>query len=69
MKSMKDAAVYANELSMAADKKFIVELQEKGMIQIIPDKAAFMKAVEPAVQKLARELWVPGLYEKVKAIK
>ena len=69
MKAMKDAAAYANELSMAADKKFIKELQEKGMIQIIPDKAAFMKAVEPTVQRLAKELWVPGLYEKVKAIK
>jgi TRAP-type transport system periplasmic protein len=69
MTAMKEAAVYANDLSTAADKKFIVELQEKGMIQIIPDKAAFMKAVEPAVLKLAKELWVPGLYEKVKAIK
>ena len=68
MTSMKDAAAYANDLSMAADKKFIKELQEKGMTQIIPDKAAFVKAVEPAVQRLAKELWVPGLYEKVKAI-
>jgi len=69
MTAMKDAAAYANKLSVDADTKFIKELQEKGMTQIIPDKAAFMKAVEPAVQKLAKELWVPGLYEKVKAIK
>jgi len=69
MTSMKEAAEYANELSMAADKKFIKELQEKGMTQIIPDKAAFIKAVEPTVQRLAKELWVPGLYERVKAIK
>jgi tripartite ATP-independent transporter DctP family solute receptor len=69
MSSMKDAAAYANELAMAADKKFIKELQEKGMTQIIPDKAAFVEAVEPTVQRLAKELWVPGLYEKVKAIK
>lgn len=68
VKSMKEAAAYANELAVAADKKFIIELQQKGMTQIIPDKAAFVKAVEPAVQKLAKELWVPGLYEKVKAI-
>jgi len=69
MTSMKDAAKYANELATEADKKFLKDLQEKGMTQIIPDKAAFIKAVEPTVERLAKELWVPGLYEKVKAIK
>jgi tripartite ATP-independent transporter DctP family solute receptor len=69
MTSMKDAAEYANKLAMEADKKFIEDLQKKGMTQIIPDKAAFEKAVAPTVQRLAKEMWVPGLYEKVIAIK
>ncbi len=67
--AMKEAADYANKMSMEADKKFIEELQKKGMTQVIPDKAAFMEAVKPTIERLAREMWVPGLYEKVIAIK
>jgi tripartite ATP-independent transporter DctP family solute receptor len=69
MTAMKEAAEYANKLSMEADKKFIEDLQKKGMTQIVPDKAAFVDAVKPTVQRLAKEMWVPGLYEKVIAIK
>ena len=68
MTAMKEAADYANNLAMEADTKFIKELQTKGMTQIIPDKAAFMKAVEPTVERLAKELWKPDLYERIKAI-
>ena len=66
--AMKDAADYANKLAIEADKKFIEDLQTKGMTKIIPDKAAFEKAVEPTIQRLAKELWKPGLYERIKAI-
>jgi TRAP-type transport system periplasmic protein len=67
--SMKEAAEYANKLAMEADIKFIDDLQKKGMTKVVPDKAAFIKAVQPTLQRLAKEMWVPGLYEKVVAIK
>jgi tripartite ATP-independent transporter DctP family solute receptor len=67
--AMKEAAEYANKLAMEADKKFIEDLQKKGMTKIIPDKAAFMEAVKPTIERLAKEMWVPGLYERVIAIK
>lgn len=65
----KDATDYANGLAVAADKKFIVDLQGKGMTLIEPDLAAFQKAVQPALAELNKTLWVPGLLEKVLAIK
>ncbi|HSC71167.1 MAG TPA: hypothetical protein VLH58_07430, partial [Candidatus Methylomirabilis sp.] len=65
----KDATDYANSLAVAADKKFLVDLQGKGMTLIEPDMAAFQKAVQPAMVELNKTLWLPGLYEKVQAIK
>ena len=69
LQAMKDAASYANELSLKADAEFKEKLAEKGMIIIKPDKAVFIKAVEPTLDQLAKEYWVPGLYERIKAIK
>ena len=39
------------------------------MTLIEPDMNAFRKAVQPAMTELNKSLWVPGLYERVQAIK
>jgi tripartite ATP-independent transporter DctP family solute receptor len=65
----KDATDYANSLAVAADKKFLTDLQAKGMTLIEPDLPGFQKAVQPAMQELNKTLWIPGLYERVQAIK
>ena len=65
----KDATAYANKLAVEYDKKLVGDLQAKGMTVIEPDIAAFQKAVQPAMAELNKTLWVPGLYEKVQAIK
>jgi TRAP-type transport system periplasmic protein len=69
LQAWKDATDYANSLAVAADKKFLVDLQGKGMTLIEPDLPAFQKAVQPAMQELNKTLWIPGLYERVQAIK
>jgi tripartite ATP-independent transporter DctP family solute receptor len=65
----KDATEYANKLAMDFDKKLVGDLQGKGMTLIEPDMNAFRKAVQPAMTELNKSLWVPGLYERVQAIK
>jgi len=65
----KDSTEYANKLAVDFDKKLVGDLQAKGMTLIEPDMAAFQKAVQPAMTELNKTLWVPGLYEKVRAIK
>jgi tripartite ATP-independent transporter DctP family solute receptor len=65
----KDATEYANKLAVDFDNKLLTDLQGKGMTLIEPDVAAFQKAVQPALQELNKTLWVPGLLEKVLAIK
>jgi len=65
----KDASDYANKIAMEADKKFLTDLQGKGMTLIEPDLPAFQKAVQPAMMELNKTVWVPGLYERVQAIK
>ena len=69
LQAWKDATDYANSLAVAADKKFLTDLQGKGMTLIEPDLPAFQKAVQPAMQDLNKNLWIPGLYERVQAIK
>jgi len=67
--SWKDATAFANEQAVAFDKKLVGDLQAKGMTLVEPDMPAFQKAVQPAMQELNKTLWLPGLYEKVQAIK
>jgi len=69
MDAWKDATDYANGLAKEADAKIVSDLQGKGMTLIEPDVAAFQNAVQPALQELNKTLWVPGLLEKVLAIK
>lgn len=69
LQAWKEATDYANGLAKEADAKIVKDLQGKGMTLIEPDVAAFQKAVQPALQELNRTLWVPGLLEKVLAIK
>jgi len=65
----KDATDYANKLAVEYDKKLIGDLQAKGMTLVTPDVAAFQKAVQPALRELDKTFWVPGLFERVQAIK
>ncbi len=65
----KDATAFANEQAVAFDNKLLGELQAKGMTLIKPDVAGFQNAAQPALQELNRTLWVPGMFEKVLAIK
>lgn len=66
----KDAAKYANDMAVAADKDFTNRLQtEGGMTLVEVDKDAFAKAVAPAMKWLDENLFVPGLLEKVRNIK
>ncbi len=65
----KDATEFANKQAVEFDKKLVGDLQAKGMTLIEPDMAAFQKAVQPAMAELNKTLWLPGLYEKVQAIK
>ena len=70
IKAWEDAAKYANEMAVAADKDFTAKLQkEGGMTYLEVDKAAFAKAVEPAMAMLDREVFEPGLLQKVRDIK
>jgi tripartite ATP-independent transporter DctP family solute receptor len=65
----KDATEYANKLAVDFDKKLVGDLQAKGMTLIEPDMAAFQKAVQPSMAELNKTLWIPGLYERLQAIK
>jgi TRAP-type transport system periplasmic protein len=65
----KDATAFANEQAVAFDKKLLGDLQAKGMTLVQADVPAFQKAVQPALDELNKTLWVPGMLEKVLAIK
>jgi tripartite ATP-independent transporter DctP family solute receptor len=65
----KEATDYANKQAVEFDNKLTGDLQAKGMTLIKPDVAAFQKAVAPAHQELNKSLWMPGMLEKVLAIK
>jgi tripartite ATP-independent transporter DctP family solute receptor len=69
LQAWKEATDYANSLAVAADKKFLTDIQAKGMTLIQPDVAAFQKAVQPALQELDKTFFAPGMLEKVLAIK
>ena len=66
----KDATKYANDMALAADKEFTERLQSEGGMTIVEvDKEAFAKAVQPAMDWLDKNMFVPGLLEKVRNIK
>ena len=65
-----EATKYANEMAVAADKDFTAKLQKEGKMTLVEvDKAAFAKAVAPAMDKLDKEVFEPGLLKKVRDIK
>jgi TRAP-type C4-dicarboxylate transport system substrate-binding protein len=70
VKAWEEAAKYANDMAVAADKDYTAKLQkEGGMTMIEVDKAAFAKAVGPAMEKLDKEVFAPGLLQQVRDIK
>jgi TRAP-type C4-dicarboxylate transport system substrate-binding protein len=57
-------------MAVAADKDYTAKLQKEGGMTLVEvDKAAFAKAVAPAMDKLDREVFEPGLLKKVRDIK
>ena len=70
LKCWKDATDYANDLAEKKNAEFTTKLvKEGGMTVIEVDKEAFAKAVAPAMDWLDKNLFVPGLLQKVKDIK
>ncbi len=69
LQAWKESTDYANSLAVAADKKFLTDIQAKGMTLVQPDVAAFQKAVQPALQELDKTFFAPGMLQKVLAIK
>ncbi len=67
--AMKEATAYANDLTRDGDAQFVKKLvEEHGMKLIEVDQAAFQRAVQPVLEKLAREEWRPGIYEELKKL-
>jgi TRAP-type C4-dicarboxylate transport system substrate-binding protein len=64
-----DATDYANNMAMQFDAKLLKDLQTGGMTLIEPDVAAFRAKVQPVLEELSKTFWVPGLYERIIAIK
>ena len=69
LQAWKDATDYANNMAVAFDTKLLKDLQTGGMTLIEPDVAAFRAKVQPVLNELSKTFWVPGLYEKITAIK
>ena len=70
MQCWKEATKYANDMALAADKEFTQRLQSEGGMTVVEvDKEAFAKAVQPAMDWLDKNMFVPGLLEKVRSIK
>lgn len=66
-KAMEESVAYANSLTKDGDAVFVKKLQELGMQLVVVDKNEFKKAVQPVIDKMAKEEWDPAFYEKVKA--
>lgn len=64
--AMDEATAYANDLTRDGDAEFVRALVEDyGMTLIEVDQVAFQEAVQPVLQRLAREEWKPGLFEQL----
>jgi len=66
-KAMDEGVAYANSITKDGDAVFVKKLQELGMQLVTVDKNAFKTAVQPVIDKMAKEEWDPAFYEKVKA--
>ncbi|MCG8515732.1 MAG: TRAP transporter substrate-binding protein [Halanaerobiales bacterium] len=63
-RAAREAGEWASSIQAAKENQQIVELQEKGMTVIIPDKQAFLDAAKPALEKMFAERWA-GEYKDV----
>jgi TRAP-type transport system periplasmic protein len=64
--SMEEATDFANTLTENGDAEFVKLLvEDHGMELIEVDQEAFKEAVQPVLERLAREDWKPGLYEQL----
>ena len=65
-----DATDYANKLAEEKNAEFTNKLvKEGGMTVVEVDKDAFAKAVAPAIDWLDKNVFIPGLLQKVRDIK
>ena len=69
MAAWKEATDFANDLTRDGDAQYVKRLvDELGMTLIEVDKAEFQRTVQPVLEKLAREEWKPGIYEKLQEL-
>ncbi len=69
MDAWKEATDYANGLTKDGDAQYVKQLvNDLGMELIEVDKAKFQAAVQPVLEKLGREVWKPGLYERLQQL-
>ena len=60
---------YANDLTRDGDAQYVKQLVgELGMTLIEVDKSEFQRAVQPVLERLAREEWKPGIYQKLQEL-
>ena len=66
LQAMEEATAYANELTKDGDAEFVRRLvEDHGMTLIEVDQEEFGRAVQPVLERLAREEWKPGLFEQL----
>lgn len=64
--AMEEGTAYANDITREGDAEFVrILVEDKGMTLIEVDQVEFQQAVQPVLERLAREDWVPGLYQRL----
>ena len=67
--AMEEATDFANVLTRDGDAQYVKRLvDELGMTLIEVDKSEFQRAVQPVLEKLAREEWKAGIYERLQEL-
>jgi tripartite ATP-independent transporter DctP family solute receptor len=67
-KAMAEGIARGNELTKNGDAEFVKKLEGLGMTVVTVDKLAFKKALQPTIDKIAKEEWDLAFYEKTKAL-
>jgi tripartite ATP-independent transporter DctP family solute receptor len=67
IKTVKEAANWANEKIKKGETGMLIDLQKKGMQVVIPDADAFREKGKPAVEELFRTEWPVTTWEEVLA--
>ena len=68
VESVAEVAPTINKAVEDAEKKWLGEMQSKGMQVIQPDVESFRKATQPVIKQF-EEQWGKGLYERIQEVK